>query len=237
TVTGVSSGGRWLRASPLCTLRPGDRAGRGGQGAPSSCPGISCAPVGLWDLRAEVPKGGGCSELRNSPGPWLLRGSRGSSWGTPSPPPREQRRPELGSLTDVAGAPPSPPSAEGLRKLFSGATMASSRGMLVTVGQLSCYDQAKQLVLGTGYLSDGIFTHFIASFIAVSARRVCQGPVPAPGRAEDPPDELQGRVPGERGLGVPALRLPGSGPGVANSCSPPMGPSQPPPSSPGPVCP
>uniref|UniRef100_F6SG97 Uncharacterized protein n=1 Tax=Ornithorhynchus anatinus TaxID=9258 RepID=F6SG97_ORNAN len=32
---------------------------------------------------------------------------------------------------------------EGLKKLFSGATMASSRGALVTVGQLSCYDQAK----------------------------------------------------------------------------------------------
>ncbi|XP_058531813.1 mitochondrial dicarboxylate carrier [Ochotona princeps] len=55
---------------------------------------------------------------------------------------------------------------EGLKKLFSGATMASSRGALVTVGQLSCYDQAKQLVLGTGYLSDGIFTHFVASFVA-----------------------------------------------------------------------
>nr|XP_010595186.1 mitochondrial dicarboxylate carrier [Loxodonta africana] len=55
---------------------------------------------------------------------------------------------------------------EGLRKLFSGATMASSRGALVTVGQLSCYDQAKQLVLSTGYLADNIFTHFVASFIA-----------------------------------------------------------------------
>ncbi|XP_008574525.1 PREDICTED: mitochondrial dicarboxylate carrier isoform X3 [Galeopterus variegatus] len=55
---------------------------------------------------------------------------------------------------------------EGLKKLFSGATMASSRGALVTVGQLSCYDQAKQLVLSTGFLSDNIFTHFIASFIA-----------------------------------------------------------------------
>ncbi|XP_020043635.1 mitochondrial dicarboxylate carrier isoform X1 [Castor canadensis] len=55
---------------------------------------------------------------------------------------------------------------EGLKKLFSGATMASSRGALVTVGQLSCYDQAKQLVLSTGYLSDNIFTHFLASFIA-----------------------------------------------------------------------
>ncbi|XP_073166540.1 mitochondrial dicarboxylate carrier isoform X2 [Lepidochelys kempii] len=55
---------------------------------------------------------------------------------------------------------------EGLKKLFSGATMASSRGALVTVGQLSCYDQAKQLVLTTGFLSDNIFTHFLASFIA-----------------------------------------------------------------------
>ncbi|KAK2498076.1 hypothetical protein MC885_011456 [Smutsia gigantea] len=55
---------------------------------------------------------------------------------------------------------------EGLKKLFSGASMASSRGLLVTVGQLSCYDQAKQLVLGTGCLSDGIFTHLVASFIA-----------------------------------------------------------------------
>ncbi|ELW68202.1 mitochondrial dicarboxylate carrier [Tupaia chinensis] len=55
---------------------------------------------------------------------------------------------------------------EGLKKLFSGATMASSRGALVTVGQLSCYDQAKQLVLGTGYLSDGVVTHFVASFVA-----------------------------------------------------------------------
>lgn len=34
--------------------------------------------------------------------------------------------------------------------------------------QLSCYDQAKQLVLTTGLLSDNIFTHFLASFIAVS---------------------------------------------------------------------
>ncbi|KAE8575965.1 hypothetical protein XENTR_v10004000 [Xenopus tropicalis] len=59
---------------------------------------------------------------------------------------------------------------EGFRKLFSGATMASSRGALVTVGQLACYDQAKQLVLNTGFLSDNIFTHFLASSIAVSTQ-------------------------------------------------------------------
>ncbi|KAM7418862.1 hypothetical protein PAMA_016135 [Pampus argenteus] len=55
---------------------------------------------------------------------------------------------------------------EGVRKLFSGATMASSRGAMVTVGQLACYDQAKQFVLGTGMMGDNIFTHFLSSFIA-----------------------------------------------------------------------
>lgn len=55
---------------------------------------------------------------------------------------------------------------EGVRKLFSGATMASSRGAMVTVGQLACYDQAKQLVLGTGVMGDNILTHFLSSFIA-----------------------------------------------------------------------
>ncbi|XP_072319237.1 mitochondrial dicarboxylate carrier [Eucyclogobius newberryi] len=55
---------------------------------------------------------------------------------------------------------------EGLKKLFSGATMASSRGAMVTVGQLACYDQAKQLVLGSGLMGDNILTHFLSSFIA-----------------------------------------------------------------------
>ncbi|XP_038013022.1 mitochondrial dicarboxylate carrier isoform X1 [Motacilla alba alba] len=64
---------------------------------------------------------------------------------------------------------------EGVKKLFSGASVASSRGALVTVGQLSCYDQAKQLVLATGLLSDNVFTHFLSSFIAgLCATFLCQ---------------------------------------------------------------
>uniref|UniRef100_A0A8C3USD7 Mitochondrial dicarboxylate carrier n=1 Tax=Catharus ustulatus TaxID=91951 RepID=A0A8C3USD7_CATUS len=64
---------------------------------------------------------------------------------------------------------------EGVKKLFSGASVASSRGALVTIGQLSCYDQAKQLVLATGLLSDNIFAHFLSSFIAgISATFLCQ---------------------------------------------------------------
>lgn len=56
--------------------------------------------------------------------------------------------------------------------------------------QLSCYDQAKQLVLSTGLLSDNIFTHFLSSFIAVSRAGV-QG--------------------AELGLGLPAARFRVSG--------------------------
>lgn len=82
-----------------------------------------------------------------------------------------------------------------MRKLFSGATLASSRGALVSIGQvktpllryttvtsqhvlqpfcvcfapqLSCYDQSKQLFLSTGYLTDNVLTHFLASVFAVS---------------------------------------------------------------------
>ncbi|XP_061567529.1 mitochondrial dicarboxylate carrier [Cololabis saira] len=64
---------------------------------------------------------------------------------------------------------------EGMRKLFSGATMASTRGALVSVGQLACYDQSKQLVLATGYLTDNILTHFLASvFAGGCATILCQ---------------------------------------------------------------
>ncbi|XP_013880649.1 mitochondrial dicarboxylate carrier isoform X2 [Austrofundulus limnaeus] len=64
---------------------------------------------------------------------------------------------------------------EGIFKLFSGATMASTRGALVSIGQLSCYDQSKQLVLATGYFTDNIFTHFLASvFAGGCATILCQ---------------------------------------------------------------
>ncbi|XP_028455690.1 mitochondrial dicarboxylate carrier isoform X1 [Perca flavescens] len=64
---------------------------------------------------------------------------------------------------------------EGIRKLFSGASMASTRGALVSVGQLSCYEQSKQLVLAAGYLTDNILTHFLASvFAGGCATLLCQ---------------------------------------------------------------
>lgn len=64
--------------------------------------------------------------------------------------------------------------------------------------QLSCYDQAKQLVLATGLLSDNIFTHFLSSFIAVSRAGVWGA---------------------ELGLGLPAARFRVSGWGCHSGLS------------------
>ncbi|GJQ77385.1 hypothetical protein Trydic_g20789 [Trypoxylus dichotomus] len=55
---------------------------------------------------------------------------------------------------------------EGITKLFSGASMATSRAVVMTVGQLSTYDQIKYLLLSTNYFQDNPVTHFTASLTA-----------------------------------------------------------------------
>lgn len=55
---------------------------------------------------------------------------------------------------------------EGPAKCFSGASMASSRAVFVTIGQLSFYDQIKTLLLELSWFEDNIYTHFSASFMA-----------------------------------------------------------------------
>ena len=57
---------------------------------------------------------------------------------------------------------------EGLRKLFSGIEWASSRAVLMTVGQLCFYDVVKQALMSTNYFSDNLVTHFTSSLCAVS---------------------------------------------------------------------
>ncbi|XP_063240890.1 uncharacterized protein LOC134541398 [Bacillus rossius redtenbacheri] len=57
--------------------------------------------------------------------------------------------------------------AEGLRGLFSGATTATGRSVLMTVGQLSCYDQIKTCLLRRARPGDHLATHFLASTLAV----------------------------------------------------------------------
>ncbi|CAG9812464.1 unnamed protein product [Phaedon cochleariae] len=55
---------------------------------------------------------------------------------------------------------------EGIRRLFSGASTASSRAVFMTIGQLSFYDQIKILLLGTGVFKDNMVTHFLSSLSA-----------------------------------------------------------------------
>lgn len=54
---------------------------------------------------------------------------------------------------------------EGTRRLFSGVSTATGRAVLMTVGQLSFYDQVKLLLLKAGF-SDNLVTHFLSSLTA-----------------------------------------------------------------------
>lgn len=66
---------------------------------------------------------------------------------------------------------------EGAARLFNGATTATSRAILMTIGQLSMYDQYKYLLLvrTNGMFKDGLVTHFTASLLAgASATTITQ---------------------------------------------------------------
>jgi solute carrier family 25 (mitochondrial dicarboxylate transporter), member 10 len=52
---------------------------------------------------------------------------------------------------------------EGALRLFSGTTMASSRGMLVTIGQLAFYDEIKFRLIKSTYFEDNLTAHLTAS--------------------------------------------------------------------------
>lgn len=59
-------------------------------------------------------------------------------------------------------------SEEGLKRMFGGASAATSRAVFMTIGQLSCYDQFKSFLISTPYFIDNSTTHFTASLMAVS---------------------------------------------------------------------
>lgn len=61
---------------------------------------------------------------------------------------------------------------EGVRRMFAGASTATSRAVLMTIGQLSFYDQIKQTLLNSGHFQDNLITHFTASLSAVSHNMV-----------------------------------------------------------------
>lgn len=55
---------------------------------------------------------------------------------------------------------------EGFRRLFSGATTATGRGFLMTIGQIAFYEQVKVVLLQTGYFKDDPRLHFVSSVAA-----------------------------------------------------------------------
>ncbi|XP_055323517.1 mitochondrial dicarboxylate carrier-like [Sitodiplosis mosellana] len=55
---------------------------------------------------------------------------------------------------------------EGFRRLFSGATTATGRGLMMNIGQIAFYDQVKTILLTTGYFKDDPRLHFLSSLAA-----------------------------------------------------------------------
>ncbi|XP_015595417.1 mitochondrial dicarboxylate carrier [Cephus cinctus] len=55
---------------------------------------------------------------------------------------------------------------EGFIRLFNGCSTATSRATLMTIGQLSFYDQIKIILLQTGMFQDNPTTHFLSSLSA-----------------------------------------------------------------------
>lgn len=66
---------------------------------------------------------------------------------------------------------------EGLTTLWRGATPTMGRAMVVNAAQLATYSQAKQFILGTGYIKDGIFCHFVSSMISGLVTTIASMPV------------------------------------------------------------
>jgi len=66
---------------------------------------------------------------------------------------------------------------EGIATLWRGATPTMGRAMVVNAAQLATYSQAKQAILGTGYIQDGIFCHFISSMISGLVTTIASMPV------------------------------------------------------------
>ncbi|VDM55433.1 unnamed protein product, partial [Angiostrongylus costaricensis] len=58
-----------------------------------------------------------------------------------------------------------------------GATMATSRAILMTIGQLSFYDQIKQMLIESGIAKDNLYTHFTSSFCAASIATMLTQPL------------------------------------------------------------
>ncbi|KAK5964365.1 Mitochondrial 2-oxoglutarate/malate carrier protein [Trichostrongylus colubriformis] len=87
--------------------------------------------------------------------------------------PREQRR----NYKCVVDALIRVIKEEGIAALFRGCTPTVLRAMVVNAAQLATYTQAKQMILATGKLHDGLFCQFCASMGSGLATTIVSMPV------------------------------------------------------------
>lgn len=66
---------------------------------------------------------------------------------------------------------------EGVLRLWSGATMTCTRAALMTIGQLSFYDQIKGLLLSSPYFGENVATHVTSSLLAGAIATTMTQPV------------------------------------------------------------
>lgn len=66
---------------------------------------------------------------------------------------------------------------EGISRLFRGASSATARAVLMTIGQLSFYDQIKNILLDTPYFNDNLTCHFTSSLAAGAIATTMTQPV------------------------------------------------------------
>lgn len=57
---------------------------------------------------------------------------------------------------------------DGVLSLWAGSTPLVIRSVVMNIGQIAVYEQAKYLFISTGYFKDDLITHLTASLSAVS---------------------------------------------------------------------
>eukprot|EP00794_Sanderia_malayensis_P008767 gene8767-9704_t len=67
-------------------------------------------------------------------------------------------------------------SEEGVSAWMAGVSMTATRGLLMTMGQVAVYDQAKQMLMSTGYFADTVPTHLTSSVIAGTVATIMTQP-------------------------------------------------------------
>eukprot|EP01133_Synstelium_polycarpum_P001483 gene1483-1721_t len=87
--------------------------------------------------------------------------------------PANQRRNYKGAFNGIARIS----KEEGVFSLWKGCGPNLVRAMFMTAGQIASYDQAKQMMMASGYFQDNIKTHLIASTISAFVASLVTSPI------------------------------------------------------------